>query len=338
VSACAYYNEIDPVACETLRELMAADLIAPGDVDERSICDVKPTELRGYTQCHFFAGSGIWSAALRLAGWADDRPVWTGSCPCQGYSVAGKGGGTGDNRDLWPVFAALIRERRPERILGEQVEAAIGYGWLDRLRADLEAEAYAVGGIVLGAHSAGADHIRQRLWWVALANGGSRLAGEPRPTERSVPARDGQDHGGLGIATDNHGRRGECGAQAGAGQDGKRRRGSTGAGVDGGVADVGGARLEIRGGQCEDSATPEESCPATELHGAFDLWRDARWHYCRDGKHRRVPVERGLFPLAATGSGKGYRVAALRQAGNGICLGTAAAFVTAFMAELEEAT
>ena len=29
-------------------------------------------------------------AALRAAGWRDDRPVWTGSCPCQPFSAAGK--------------------------------------------------------------------------------------------------------------------------------------------------------------------------------------------------------------------------------------------------------
>jgi DNA (cytosine-5)-methyltransferase 1 len=77
----AYYNEIDPFAAAWLRELIKAKHIAPGDVDERSIEDVVPSELMGYTQCHFFAGIGVWSHALRCAGWTDDRPIWTGSCP-----------------------------------------------------------------------------------------------------------------------------------------------------------------------------------------------------------------------------------------------------------------
>lgn len=117
----AYYNEFDPKAAAWLRELIKADLIAPGDVDERSIKDVQPNDLKGYTQCHFFAGIGGWSYALRLAGWSDDVPVWTGSCPCQPFSSAGKQKGTDDERHLWPDFMRLIRECRPSVVFGEQV-------------------------------------------------------------------------------------------------------------------------------------------------------------------------------------------------------------------------
>lgn len=85
----AYYNEIDPFAANWLRNLSDAGLIAKGVVDERSIVDVTPADLVGFTQCHFFAGIGGWSYALRLAGWPDEREVWTGSCPCQPFSTAG---------------------------------------------------------------------------------------------------------------------------------------------------------------------------------------------------------------------------------------------------------
>ena len=54
----AYYNEFDKNAAAWLRELISDDLIAPGDVDERSIIDVKASDLIGYSQHHFFAGIG----------------------------------------------------------------------------------------------------------------------------------------------------------------------------------------------------------------------------------------------------------------------------------------
>jgi len=170
----AYYNEHDPIAAEWLRELIKAGLIAPGMVDERSIEDVTPHELSGYTQCHFFAGIGIWSLALRLAGWPDDRPVWTGSCPCQPFSAAGKGEGTGDERHLWPAFFHLIRFSKPRVVFGEQVASRGGLGWLDIVQSDLEAEGYACGAVDLCAAGFGAPHIRQRLFFVAHAAGERR--------------------------------------------------------------------------------------------------------------------------------------------------------------------
>ena len=184
-----YYNEFDPYAAQWLRSLIAAGHIPAGDVDERSIVDVRADDLRGYTQCHFFAGIAGWSLALALAGWPADRPVWTGSCPCQPFSAAGKQQGLADDRHLWPVWFDLIRQCRPSIVYGEQVEEAVRHGWLDGVFADLEGEDYACGAAVLGAHSVGAPHIRQRLWWVADANNkgleGRRERGVECRTERS---------------------------------------------------------------------------------------------------------------------------------------------------------
>lgn len=163
----AYYNEIDPYAAQWLRNLIAAGHIAAGDVDERSIVDVRADDLRGYTQCHFFAGIGGWSLALRMAGWDDARPVWTGSCPCQPFSSAGARLGEADERHLWPVFCRLIAECRPSIAFGEQVASSDGRRWLAAVRADLEALGYAVGAADLCAASVGALHNRARLYWAA---------------------------------------------------------------------------------------------------------------------------------------------------------------------------
>lgn len=175
-----YYNEIDPHAAQWLRNLIAAGLIADGDVDERSIEDVRPDDLCGYTQCHFFAGIGGWAYALDLAGWPRDRPVWTGSCPCQPFSAAGKGAGFADERHLWPAWQHLIAVCRPPVIFGEQVEGAVRKGWLDRVVSDLEGCGYACGAAVLQASSQDAPHKRDRLWFVADAERDKQPRQEPR--------------------------------------------------------------------------------------------------------------------------------------------------------------
>lgn len=190
-----YYNEFDPQAAQWLRNLIAAGLIPAGDVDERSIEDVIPNELRGYTQCHFFAGIAGWSLALDLAGWPRDRPVWTGSCPCQPFSAAGKGDGFKDERHLWPAFQHLIAQCRPSIVFGEQVASKATDAWVDLVHADLENMGYAFGCIPFSAASIGAPHIRDRNYWVANAND-ARLEGRQRVQQRS----DKRPAGAVGVA------------------------------------------------------------------------------------------------------------------------------------------
>ena len=166
----AYYNENNPFAAAWLRELIKARHIAPGEVDTRSIADVMPNDVAGFTQCHFFAGIGVWSYALRRAGWSDDRPVWTGSCPCQPFSSSGKQRGFKDERHLWPEFYRLISECRPPVCFGEQVASKPGLAWLDLVQTDLENAGYAVGAVDTCSAGVGSPHLRQRLYWVADCN------------------------------------------------------------------------------------------------------------------------------------------------------------------------
>ena len=178
MSKWAYYNEIDPFAAAWLRKLIEAGHVADGEVDERDIRDVHPADLRGFAQVHMFAGIGGWSRALRLADWGDDRPVWTGSCPCQPFSQAGRGGGVADERHLWPHFHHLINECRPGRVYGEQVSSPDGLAWFDLVQTDLEGSGYAAAALDICAASVGAPHIRQRLYWLGISDSVSRV-GQP---------------------------------------------------------------------------------------------------------------------------------------------------------------
>jgi len=167
----AYYNEIDPYCAQWLRNLIAAGHIAPGVVDERSIEDVRPDELAGFTQCHFFAGIGVWSLALRNAGISNDTRLWTGSCPCQPFSESGKGLGFADERHLWPAWFHLIGQRRPSIVFGEQVASDDAGPWIDLVQDDMETMDYAFGAVPFPACGTGSAQIRERLYWVADAAG-----------------------------------------------------------------------------------------------------------------------------------------------------------------------
>ncbi len=196
-----YYNENNSHAAQWLRNLVARELIPDGDVDERSIADVQPGDLTGYTHCHFFAGIGGWAEALRLARWSPSRPVWTGSCPCQPLSVAGPRTGHLDQRHLWPVFYRLIAECQPPSIFGEQSASKDGREWLSGVRLDLEKAGYACGAANLCAASKGAPHPRQRAYWVAYADGGNPSAERlQRSRKHGQLAQDGRCAQGMANA------------------------------------------------------------------------------------------------------------------------------------------
>ena len=310
----AYYNEHDRFAAAWLRELIKAGLIAPGEVDERSIEQVEASELRGFTQCHFFAGIGVWSYALRAAGWPDDSPVWTGSCPCQGFSASGKRGGFSDQRHLWPAWFRLIGECRPDTIFGEQVASKDGLAWLDVVSADLEGARYAIGAADTCAAGYGAPHIRQRLYFVADAQ-------KVRPSariswEQGTNQREGQSDSGIGRGfRDGALRCSQAGELANA-EHAERRAEHREHGNSH-------RRPGLRGG---GAAGGEQGRPDVAQPGVVNgYWRNAEWLWCRDGKHRAV--EPGTFPLA---HGAAARVGRLRGYGNALNAEQAIAFIEAF--------
>jgi DNA (cytosine-5)-methyltransferase 1 len=315
-----YYNEWDSFAAEWLKQLIKDGLIPDGEVDSRSIADVEPSDLKGFTQCHFFAGIGGWSRALQLAGWSSDRPVWTGSPPCQSFSTAGTRKGKDDERHLWPVFFNLIRECQPPTVFGEQVAAAIRFGWLDDLQIDFEKEGYAAGAFVLPSGSIGAPHKRDRLFFVADSNNKrhERSSSDGRQAQR------GSEHSGsISLADTTSGRHKQseqffngCPSQS------NKRQGDS-------------------SGNCESqrqlmayplSERPEGFCGSGEKriteHSQIRFWEDSEVIYCRDGKYRSIPTEPALFPLA---HGISNRVGILRGAGNAIVPQAAAEIIKAYL-------
>lgn len=309
----AYYNEIDPFAVKWLRNLIGAGLIPDGDVDDRSIVDVQPGDLRGYEQCHFFAGIGGWAYALQLAGWEGE--CWTGSCPCQPFSVAGAGKGTDDERHLWPAFRRLISECRPPVVFGEQVASQDGRLWLAGVRADLEALGYACGGADLCAAGVSAPHIRQRLYWLADATGsrpeqaGRGDAGTGR--QAFEPSGDSRTRGLADHDHDGPYRTGGVAAVTGSDrEDGGLHRGSAGR-----VGDAAGCGRE----QGHRGQPPRGHTPT-------GLWETFEVIACGDGKSRRVAPG---IPLLAHGVPN--RVGRLRGYGNAIVPQVAAEFIGAYM-------
>lgn len=248
-----YYNEIDDYCVQVLYELMCSGLIPEGDMDTRSIEDVRPSDIVGYNQCHFFAGIGVWAYVTKEMG-----RLWTGSCPCQPFSRAGKGEGFADQRHLWPAFHWLIEQCRPPVVLGEQVGGKAALPWLDLVQDDLEGSGYAFGQKDFPACSVGAPHIRQRIYWCGIYDDDdARLEGY----------RDDKKQEGW-----------------------KNEGGSTAqTGGDGGLSDNDEHGWEQGSGD-DSSAGYGQTAPTS------GFWRDVEWLPYKDGKWR--PIKPGTFPLA----------------------------------------
>ena len=307
-----WYNDNERFMGRWLYNLIAAGHLPDGVIDERSIKEIKAKDCAPTS--HFFAGIGGWAYALQLAGWPEERPVWTGSCPCQPFSVAGRRGGTTDERHLWPEWFRLIKECRPPTIFGEQVASKDGYAWFDIVQADLESLGYACGLVVSPAAGYGAPHIRHRIYFVAESEGGRvgiRLQ-EERQTQFTGPS---SISGLAGIMADASGQRRQQDPQGASGDE--ETDGRTGRDRD----------------QQDSSHELAGYGPVDRLGDVIrrggpvgGFWVDSQWLSCTDGKIR--PTQPGLFPLA---HGVPSRVGRLRAYGNAIVPPQAAEFIRAYM-------
>lgn len=328
-----YYNEFDKKKAAWLRHLIEEGAIAHGIVDERSIHEVQAEDLRGFAQCHFFAGVGIWSFALRRAGWPDDRRAWTGSCPCGPFSKAGLRKGFADPRHLWPEWFRLIGECGPDRIFGEQSDEADA--WVDLVASDLEGKNYAFGSPDIPAAGFGGAHIRQRFFWVADANDAEWWAdrapwhdghwpatGRVKSDGHAGDGREGLWVGDAGSVAGQWLTGGLPGAEAAIGRprgsDGRFTNRPSNAGGDVGLGDAwrwGSQRRPFE--RSEGTAT---------FRGVATGASDAEWLWCRDQVWR--PVEPGSCPLADEAPA---RVGRLCGYGDAIDAEAAAEFVAAYM-------
>ena len=337
----AYYNEFDKKKCSALQELMNEGHITKGDIDDRSIHDVRGSDLKGYTRAHLFAGIGLWDHSLNLAGWPKDRPVWTGSCPCQPFSSAGRQAGKDDDRHLWPEWERLISECSPPTVFGEQVSSAITKGWLDDVYQGMEAQGYAVGSAVLPASSVGAPHRRERLWFVAQSESvndrgrpeeiprqNEQQAQEPQRTTRNTESSSSStlgnsEHKRLWFVADSQSKQRnerECGNNSIEGRPPESAF-RAGRGNNSTLGNACSQGLQGHRGSIQESVA--QGWEGTERHP----WSSGVWIDCPDGKQRLVEPR---IPLLADGYPE--RVGVIHCAGDAIVPQVAAEFIGALIA------
>ena len=115
--------------------------------------------------------------------------VVVGGFPCQPFSVAGKQKGTNDDRYLWPEMLRLIREVKPEFVIGENVQGIINLQdgmVLRQVLNDLEGEGFEVQCFLIPASGIGAWHQRNRTWIIGHSKHNGLLASEKRSRDKKI--------------------------------------------------------------------------------------------------------------------------------------------------------
>jgi DNA-cytosine methyltransferase len=118
-----------------------------------------------------------------------EADVITGGFPCQPFSVAGRQKGTDDNRYLWPEMFRLIKEVKPEFVIGENVQGLINLQdgmVLRQVQDELEGEGFEVQCFLIPASGIGAWHRRNRVWIVGHSKHNGLLAAEKRSRDKKI--------------------------------------------------------------------------------------------------------------------------------------------------------
>lgn len=99
--------------------------------------------------------------------------VLSAGIPCQPYSLAGKGLGDCDERDLEQELIRVIRELRPRWVVVENTPGLFSrknQRYFNRILNDISALGYRIGWGMWGACDVGAVHRRDRIFIIAYSN------------------------------------------------------------------------------------------------------------------------------------------------------------------------
>ena len=106
-----------------------------------------------------------------------DCDILTAGYPCQPFSLAGKRGGSEDDRHIWPHILQIVACKRPAWCVFENVYGHLTLG-LDEVLSDLEAEGYATRPFIVPACGVDAPHKRDRIWIIAKNMGDTSRSGQ----------------------------------------------------------------------------------------------------------------------------------------------------------------
>jgi len=149
------WNTIGYVEIDEYCQAVLAQRIEDGYLDPAPIFgDIKKFISEGYAEAY--------------QGMVD---VITAGFPCQPFSVAGKGKGETDERNMWPSTWDAIRIIRPRYIMLENVPGLLSHEYIWTIYDDLASAGYDMQWAIISAKDVGAPHLRKRWWCVAHAKG-----------------------------------------------------------------------------------------------------------------------------------------------------------------------
>lgn len=261
----------------------------------------------------------------------------TGGPPCQPASRAGKQGGQGDDRWLWPEALRVLDEARPDCVVFENPSGILDVG-IDGILSAMGRSGYEVQCFDIPACAVDSPQLRHRIWIVGfLADADERrkrnelrkstsgqlaqrntsasdidkLADTPRDSERGIRETAGTDGERAGESGQPDSRDMAESQSNGCRETERRTPGITGHNsepVAGLVADPECKRRKRRGAESREA----ESGWTCDSVAGCSAWENAIWVPCADGKLRRAPDD--SFDLV-----DGLHRSLLGALGNSIC-------------------